>query len=335
MAMYAACDGAPDRRDAGRRLNRCGPPRPRPWLGVAGYVPFAAFGALAACVTFGASGAEAPALPVAAAQPATVVRFAPEADYGPFVFRAEDGSIQGLSMDLLRRLAPATGWQLEVLPARPLAEQLAAAQRGEVDLLSSLRPTTERAAYLGFTSPYLVVPAVLVRRAGPGSDDLSAYTGQPVAVGAGYAVQAHVQAAHPRVRWLAVPDDARALRLLSEGQVAGAVMDVASARFLMRRLGLPGLQLGPPVGFDYPLSFAWRRDRPELGATLERALAELPLAERDALVERWMAGGLAEAPDSHRQRLARAGVVAVLLGAGLWSWLHWRRRRRARPELPR
>lgn len=293
------------------------------WLGLVGLMCHAA-------VWADGSGAGSGAATAVAQAP--LVRFAPEADYGPFVYRSEDGSIQGLSVDLLRRLAATAGWQLEFLPARPLAEQLAAAQRGEVDVISSLRPTSQRALYLGFTRPYLTVPAVLVRRAGTGDGDLSAYRQQAVAVGEGYAVQSHVQSSHPRVLWFPVPDDAQALRALSDGKVAAAVMDVASARFLMRRLALSNIEVGPPVGFDYPLSFAWRLDRPELGEQLERALGQLPLAERDALVERWMAGGLAEAAEPRRQWLARAGAAAVLLGALLWLWLRWRLLSRASEE---
>lgn len=261
------------------------------------------------------------------------VRFAPEADYGPFVFRDEDGRIQGLSMDLLARLAAQARWQLEVLPPRPLAENLAAAQRGEVDLLSSLRPTPERAQYLDFSAPYVSVPALLLHRAGAGPAALGGYAGRPVAVGAGYAVQAHVQRTHPGVRWRAVSDDAQALRLLGRGEVDAAVLDVASARFLIARLRLDGLALGEPVGFDYALSFAWRRDRPEIGRDLQTALAALPLAERDALVERWIGPDSATLPTSPRRWLGRAGLAAMGLGAGLW-WLLRRRRQRAAGPRP-
>lgn len=256
------------------------------------------------------------------------VRFAPEADYGPFVFRADDGSIQGLSVDLLGRLLARTGWQLDMLPARPLAENLAAARRGEVDLLSSLRATPERAAYLAFSAPYVSVPALLLHRAGAGPAQLGGYVGRAVAVGAGYAVQETVQRAHPGVRWRAVSDDAQALRLLAGGDVDGAVLDGASARFLIARLGLHGLAIGAPVGFDYALSFAWRRDRPDLGQALQEALAALPLAERDALVERWIGADTAGLSTAPRRWLGRLGLVAMLAGGAGWWLLHRRRRLR-------
>lgn len=259
------------------------------------------------------------------------VRFAPEADYGPFVFQVADGRVLGLSVELLERLSATAGWQLQVLPPRPLSENLAAARRGEVDLISSLRPTPERAQYLAFSPPYVSVPAVLVRRRGASEERLADYDGRPVAVGDGYAVQAHVAEFHPRVQWRGVPDDARALELLHRGDVSAAVMDVASARFLMRRMGFEDLEVGAAIGFDYALCFAWRRDRPEIGMALQRALGALPLNERDALTERWLGGQLQDAPDNGRRRLVHWGAVTMVLGAlGWWLSALWRRQRAPR-----
>ncbi len=44
-------------------------------------------------------------LAVAPALADTPVRFAPERDYGPFVFEAADGKVKGLSVDVLEALA--------------------------------------------------------------------------------------------------------------------------------------------------------------------------------------------------------------------------------------
>ena len=92
------------------------------------------------------------------------IRFAPEKDYGPFVYQTADGKVVGLSIDILEALKPGLDSPVQVLPPQSLAVILEAAKRGEVDLISSLRPTPERSAYLAFTSPYVQVPAVLVVR---------------------------------------------------------------------------------------------------------------------------------------------------------------------------
>lgn len=231
-----------------------------------------------------ASGRAADGAP--APTPPGPVRAAPERDYGPFVFDAGRGP-EGLSVDLLRRVQQHAGLKVEWLPAAPLSQQLQMARQGQVDLLTSLRRTPERAAYLAFTSPYVRVPAIVVARDGQ-ARPLAALRGQAVAVGAGYAVEQPLRAAHPDVRWQPVPDDEAALRGVADGRYAAAVVDSASAAFAVRRAALQGLVAAGETGFVYELAFAVRRDRPDLLAALEGGLRAIGAAERQAVLDRWL-----------------------------------------------
>lgn len=296
---------------------------------------------LAAVATVLASGAGAaagagPAEPAASSAPLTV-RFVPERDYGPFVFADDDGRVRGLSVDLLERLAPAAGLQLQMLQPAPLAEQLARLRAGEAELVSSLRPTPERAAYLAFTRPYVSVPAILVVRqgtataAGDGAAVLPALAGRSVAVGAGYAVEGFVRSRYPQVAWAAVPDDVQALRGVAEGRYDAAVLDAASAAFVTQRHGMAGLRAAGPIGFDYALSLAVPKSRADLLQRLDAAITALPLQERTEIQQRWMGplhGSELMAPARPPVLWVAAGllVLAALLG-GLLAW-----RRRERPE---
>ena len=291
---------------------------------------------LAAVMLAGAwlPGAAPPAAAAGAREPLTV-RFAPERDYGPFVFADDDGRVRGLSVDLLELLAPAAGLRLQVLPPAPLADQLALLRSGGADLVSSLRPTPERASYLLFTRPYVNVPAILVLRAGfslpeAGADEqagLSALAGRAVAVGAGYAVEGFVRSRFPRVRWVAVPDDVQALRGVAEGRHDAAVVDAASAAFVTQRHAITGLRSAGPIGFEYALSLAVPRGRTDLLERLDGAITALPLRERTAIQERWIGplhGSELMSPASGRLVWAAAFLG---LGALLGAVLLWRRRR--------
>lgn len=255
------------------------------------------------------------------------VRFAPEADYPPFVFADAQGRLDGLSMAMLRLVQRQTGLQVQPLPARPLVEQLALARERRADLLSSLRPTPERAQYLLFTQPYVSVPAVLVVRPG-GATTLAALVGRPVAVGAGYAVEPVVRARHPQVSWQSVADDAIALRGVADGRYAGAVTDSASLAHLRQRDRLQGLVAVDHVGFEYALSFAVRSDWPQLRDIVDAGLRSIPAAERQALLARWLPGDAAAAPalPAHAPRATLLAVALVLLGLALAAWAGWRRR---------
>lgn len=262
------------------------------------------------------------------------VRFGPEGDYGPFVYIDGGGQVQGLSMDMLRLVQQRTGLQVQLLPPAPLNQLLAAARERRLDLLSSLRPTPERAAFLDFTQPYVSVPAVVVVRAGAGvgvdgGDTLAALAGRRVAVGQGYAVEAPMRQRHPQVNWQPVPDDLQALRMVADGRVDAAVADAASVAFVVARHGLQGLRSAGRVGFDYPLSFAVRKDWPELRELIDRGIQAVSADERRAMLDRW-APELQAAqrqPRAPRATLLALALLALALGVLAVGW--WRRRRLA------
>jgi ABC-type amino acid transport substrate-binding protein len=259
-------------------------------------------------------------------QAATPVRFAPEKDYAPFVSETPEGRIQGLSIDVLEALAPLLDIQLTVLPAQPLSRILEAAQRGEVDLVSSLRPTPERAAYLAFTAPYIQVPAVLVVRHSVSPPRLKDLDGQRVAVGQGYAVESFVRQHHRRVDWQAVPDDLAGLQGLLAGQYQGVVADIASVSHAIRVHKITGVQVVEAIGFEYPLSFAYRKDFPALGQQLDAALIKLDPQTRQKITDRWIDTHALEFEDSKRTGWRWLGLGLAVLAVAALGWPALRRR---------
>jgi ABC-type amino acid transport substrate-binding protein len=263
----------------------------------------------------------------AVAQPE--IRFAPEKDYGPFVYQDAQGQVVGLSIDILEALKPGLDSPVRTLPAQPLAEILAAAQRGEVDLISSLRPTPERSVYLAFTTPYVQVPAVLVVRQSISPAKLQDLKGQPVAVGQGYAVEAFVRQAYPELKWQAVPDDLSALQGVMAGKYQAAVADIASVSHLLRQQQVKGVQVSEAVGFDYPLGFAYRKSLPQLGRQLEVGLQQLDDGTRQRIINRWIDASALQYEDRRRRVLRWSGLALALLATGVLAGVAWRARRKA------
>ena len=264
----------------------------------------------------------ASAAPFSLAQP---VRVAPEADYGPFVFSTKEGQPQGLSIDFLKLIERKTGLLLAMTSAQSLSINLELARHREVDLITSLRPTPDRATYLTFTSPYILVPAILVIRADNAAVTLESLAHRPVAVGKGYAVEHYVRERYPNVAWVAVADDAEALRRLRAGMVAAVVADQASVAFVSRRQRWFDLRALGPVGFDYALCFAYRSDWPELGILLQQGLRQITAAERSAVLARWMPPLEQATPISTASpALLAAGLFAAALCAA--ALVRYRRR---------
>lgn len=256
----------------------------------------------------------------------SAVRFAPEKDYGPFVFETPDGRVQGLSIDMLEALKPLMNVGVVTLPAQPLHQILEATRLGEVDLISSLRPNPERAVFLSFTAPYVQVPAVLVVRQSLGLPRLRDMQGQRVAVGQGYAVESFVRQNFRQVNWQAVPDDLAGLQGLLQGRYVGVVADIASVSHAIRVHQIKGVQVAQAIGFEYPLSFAYRKELVALGQQLDAALLQLDPQERQTIIVRWMDAQALQFEDPQRTQLRWVGLVLSLLGVSFWGWASLRRR---------
>lgn len=242
------------------------------------------------------------------------IRVGAEKDYGPFVYQDDQGSVRGLSVDLLEVVGKSAGLDYQWLPARPLAELLAMAQRGELELLTSLRPTPERGQYLAFTRPYVEVPAVLVTQATDHmAVELADLGGQRVAVGDGFAVQSYVQHKYPSVRWSPYPDDGAALAALTRGEVRGVVADLASVNFLVTERELKNIRVRERVGFVYSLSFAYPKARTDIGETLDHGIRSVPSKERDRILQRWRVPSDLIDIDPRRQWLDRVAWVLATL----------------------
>lgn len=256
-------------------------------------------------------------------------RLGTERDHGPFVFAGPDGQVQGLSIDILRLAQQRTGLRINMLPGQPLAQVLQAAERGEVDLISSLRPTPERGRYLIFTQPYMAVPAVVVMQRARAPLRLPELVGQAVAVGRGYAVESVVRARHPAVLWQPVADDVAALRGVADGRFAAAVVDAASLAFVVRHHGIVGLVATAEANFHYALSFAVRKELPQLRDILDLGFRALTPAERQAVLDRWLLPSAALPAPAASPWAARLGWASLLGGLLLGLGLLLRHRRAA------
>ncbi|QPF74982.1 transporter substrate-binding domain-containing protein [Roseateles sp. DAIF2] len=253
------------------------------------------------------------------------LRVAGVANYGPFTFTDEEGRVRGLSADYAERLSRLTGLELRFQPPQTFARNVELLKQGELDINMSLRATPERLQYLGFTRPYITVPAVLLRRVDGAGESLGTLRpGEPVSVGRSYAVGDFLRERYPGNPLQVEPDDKMLLRRLAGGEIGAAVADLAVTTYLLRSEGIGNVRVVDDVGFAYELGIGYRRDWPMLGRILDKALARIAADERQAIADRWMAQ---ESEGARWQRrwlmAAAAGLALALLGAGLL--LGWNR----------
>jgi hypothetical protein len=90
---------------------------------------------------------------------------------------------------------------------------------------------------------------------------------------------------------------------------------------------LRGLQVVEAVGFDYPLSFAYRKELSAFGQELQAALQRLPSQQRQQILDRWIDSDALHFEDPRRRVLRWLGLGLGLVGAAVLLAVYWRRRR--------
>ena len=252
----------------------------------------------------------------------STVRVGVESAFPPFVYLDDKNEPRGLSVDVLRHASASLGLRLEFVTSGNLSTLLESARSGEVDVLTSVMETTERATFLDFTRPYVSTPAViLVGEQRPGTFTMKDLSGQIVAVGRKYAVESFVRSRYPDVRLQPVANDHEALRMLSFGEVAAAITDEAAARQFIESQGLPNLRIAGEVGFEYTLSMAVARNAPLLRSALDKALAQMGAEPGVTRIGDWAPGPSADARGWRFALLALLGACVLPI-----AWLVRRRR---------
>ena len=262
-----------------------------------------------------------------AAHPEVRVGFDPA--WPPFSFAGAQGRMEGIDTDFLARLSQLTGVKFTAISQPDWGKAYAAAQRHELDLLTSVHLVLEGEKEFAFTAPYAHFPtAIITRDDAPFVATPRALEGRKVAVVRGYVTALWLREDNIQVDYLEVDSIADAFLAVSQGRAYAAFSNLANAAYVIQTQGLTNLKVAGVVTEVADLRFAVRRDWPELAAILDKGLAAIPRAERQAIYDRWVR---VDIPRVVRWEFVwRTGAAALLVG-GLLVWLIlWRNRRLAR-----
>ena len=252
-----------------------------------------------------------------------VLLFAPERDFPPFSFVDSQGQHRGLSADVLDLVQAHTGLKFQAVAASDRGNNIDRLKRREVDLLTSLRPTTEREQSISFTSAYVSSPAVVLRRRSDHrTGDLAKMQGERLAVDRSSAAETFVRDTYPDVTLVQVDVAAQGLRDLVFGDVDACAVNLATASYVIERDRLGGLRVAGETGYFSTLTLGYRKDWPMLGRVLEKGLAQISEAERAQMIARWIPlTDIAwwQRPEVQRV-LGTASIGTGLLMGGLLLW---------------
>lgn len=234
-----------------------------------------------------------------------------ETGYAPFVFLDAQEQPAGLAHDYLRLIEAKLGVQFRQKRYASLDEIFQAVRSGEVHIVNAVTSTPARAKFLSMTEPYVSVPNVIIvskTRSGPMPEYELA--GLRVALVKSYAITEHMTNRGLHFASDLVPDDLTALLNVSFGRSDAAVIDLATASYLISEKGITNLRVAGEVAYDIRLSIGTPLNEPILHGILQKGLDAITETERLEIKNRWINA-------TQNQNIFRERQFWVVLGSML------------------
>jgi len=248
-----------------------------------------------------------------------LIRVGIDRDFAPYEWLDAKGDYVGLSADYIALVEQRLGVKLQIVKDKTWAEILEMAQRGELDMIANVNKTPKRERYLIFTEAYLQTPTIIISDNNNGFiGTLDRLEGKRVALEKGYFMQERLKHDHPEIHLLPAENVHDALTLVGSGKANAYVGDAASANYAVKRDGMLNLSFSGDTGYKNGHRMAATKTNPELITLLDKALADIPLSEKETIQNRWMS--LTYEPGFKTKTLLLYAAAALVLLLMIVGW---------------
>lgn len=238
-----------------------------------------------------------------------------ETGYAPFVFIDEQDQPGGLAHDYMRLIEAKLGVHFKQQRFATLEEIFQAVRSDKVHIVNAVTSTPARAKFLQMTAPFVSVPNVIIQRK-DNDEQISEQqlAGLKVALVKSYAITEYLENQNLVSAPDLVSDDLSALLNVSFSRSDAAVIDLATASYLISKKGITNLNVAGEVAYDVRLSIGTPKSEPVLQRILEKGLAAITDAERQEIKGRWISAAQHQSIYKDREFWITLGsVLAVVL----------------------
>ena len=261
-----------------------------------------------------------------------------ETGYAPFVFLDPQGQPSGLAHDYLRLIETKIGATFKQQQFASLNEIFAQVRSGKVHIVNAVTQTPARSEFLTFTESFITVPNVILVRKDRtdqlGEENLSGLT---VSLVKSYAVTEYLSKKALGLMPDLVADDLTALLNVSFSRSDAAIVDLATASYLISLKGITNLRVAGEVSLSIRLAIGTPINQPVLHGILKKGLAAITAAEREQIRNRWISPSSPSIFSDWRFWLAIGSVLIVVLAVitsiSIWNRMLRRQVRQRTAEL--
>ncbi len=249
-----------------------------------------------------------------------------ETGYPPFAFLDSKGNPSGLAHDYLLQLESKLGVNFSRKQFSTLDEIFSKVRSGEVLIVNAITKTPSRSEFLSFTEPFITVPNVIIVRNDRSGNMLEKdLAGLKVSLVKSYAITEHLSKTETGIVADIVPNDLTAILNVSFGQSDAAVIDLATASYLLSQKGITNLRVAGEASQNIQLSIAVPRSKTTLHKILQKTLTSFTETERHRIQDRWIQSAQKDIFTDWRFRAVVGSalfvICSLLIGSFLWNKL--------------
>jgi len=238
-------------------------------------------------------------------------------NFPPYVFRNDEGKLQGIIVDQWRVWERRTGVTAEI-HGMDLNDAVRRMKAGEFDVIDTVFQTAERAAYLDFGKPYTTIEVpIFFRTSISGVNNLASLKGFPVAAKLGDTAVKLLQENDITPMMLYNNYEA-IIAAANERKVNVFVVDKTPAQYYLQKLGIADeFRMSQPVSIG-EFHRAVRKGNSNLLQLVEKGFADVGVKEMAWIEKKWFGQTLDEHP--YLRSLGYAALASVSLVTLLLSW---------------
>ena len=244
--------------------------------------------------------------------------------YPPYIFKNGEKRWEGLNADILARISRMTGLQFVHEESPSTARTLEMIKSGKAQMNTTLSKNAERKSFLNFTYSYGGAPWVFVVRSNDYRlSSLDQLAGKVLALPARHALESMVRSDYPEIIVRNVENYVQARELVEQGEATATIQNEIQAYLHTARR----LKVGRSVDGRWSTdNFSVSDQFPELLDILNKGLEAIPMADMQALRQKWL-HELSKMPAETHTAISPWAYVGLAGGMGLAGVLViWNRR---------
>lgn len=209
--------------------------------------------------------------------------------WAPFEFHDENGDLSGISADYIKHAEQQLKIKLTPELALTWGEAFEKIKQQEIDLLSAIFYTEERAKKVNYTDPYFEISLVLVsKRNGYYAESLPSLNGRKLGIIKDYVYNELIKRDYPNINLVTVDSVNDGLKKLQSGEIDSFIDSIAAINYEISKSHIDNIIITTFTPYKLELFMAVRKGLEPLVPILNKTFATMSEKQRAAIANNWL-----------------------------------------------